>query len=165
PVRVKRAPRLTTIAASMWGTCGLDRSGAAHCWGYGLGGRRDDGLPAGSAVPLTVPGGHTFASLHSSSAGTRTCGLTPQGEAWCWGPDIDGASTGGAAAAFAGPERVATAVRFDAISYGAGHGCGIDALRKVYCWGDNQFGQLGVGASALAGGMAASASAIEVRGG
>jgi len=164
PVRLEGAPRFTALAASRGGTCGLDRAGAAHCWGYGLAGRGEDSLPAGSAVPLPVPGDHVFVSLHSSPAGDRTCGLTPEGEVICWAPSLDGTG-GGASAAFTGPERVATDVRFAAIGYGTAHGCGIDASRTVYCWGDNRFGQLGVGASALAGGMAASVAPIEVQGG
>src|SRR5690606_32591007 len=62
PVRIEGAPQFTALAASMWGTCGLDRAGAAHCWGYGLAGRGEDSLPRGSAVPLPVPGGHSFVS-------------------------------------------------------------------------------------------------------
>src|SRR5690606_22615932 len=96
PVRIEGAPRFTAIAASMWSTCGLDRSGAAYCWGYGLGGRGADSLPAGSPVPLAVPGGHAFATLHSNAAGNRSCGLTYGGEVWCWGPNVDG-TNGGAA--------------------------------------------------------------------
>src|SRR5687767_6437582 len=107
PVRLEGAPRFTAVAASIWGTCGLDASGAAHCWGFGLGGRQGDTSRAGSAVPVEVPGGHTFSALTANPAGNRFCGLAPDGRAWCWGLS-DGSSGGGQSQVFSGPDPVAT---------------------------------------------------------
>lgn len=162
PVRLEDAPRFTAIAASMWGTCGLDVSGRAHCWGFGLGGRQGDPLLSSNGAPLAVPGGHVFAALTSSPTGNRTCGLAPDGTAWCWGPS-DGASGGGQV--FAGPDPVSTGSKLVSIGVGALHACGIDEARDAFCWGSNQLGQLGVGASALAGGIRESVTPVSVRGG
>jgi alpha-tubulin suppressor-like RCC1 family protein len=165
PVRLADAPRFTALAASIWGTCGLDASGSVHCWGFGLGGRRGDALPASSGVPVEVPGSHEFVALTSSATGNRSCGLTPAGRVWCWGPSDQGALGGGQSPAFAGPDAVATTSAFTAISVGTQHGCGIDEARTVSCWGSNQFGQLGVGSSALEGGVRESLSPVAVHGG
>jgi hypothetical protein len=163
PVPLEGAPRFTAVAASIWGTCGLDASGAAHCWGFGLGGRQGEPLRANSAVPVEVPGGHTFSALTSNPAGNRTCGLAPDGRAWCWGLS-EGSSGGGQSQVFAGPDPVAPGLRFVSISFGAEHGCGVDVVRDVYCWGSNQLGQLGVGASALDGGIRESSAPVPVSG-
>ncbi len=162
PVRLENAPRFTAVVASMWGTCGLDASGRAHCWGFGLGGRRGPQL-ASSGVPVEVPGGHTFAAIASSPTGNGTCGLASDGRAWCWGPS-DGAAGSGQSQAFAGLDPVAAPSKYVAISFGGQHGCGIDDSRDVYCWGTNQLGQLGAGASALNGGIRESAAPVRVGG-
>jgi hypothetical protein len=164
PVRLDGVPRFTTVTASNRGTCGLDASGGAHCWGFGLGGRQGDTLRANSQVRVEVPGGHTFSALASNPVGNRICGLAPDGRAWCWGLS-DGSSGGGQRPVFAGPDLVTTAVRFVSITVGVEHGCGVDVARDVYCWGSNQLGQLGVGASALNGGIRESAAPALVRGG
>jgi alpha-tubulin suppressor-like RCC1 family protein len=153
PVSLEGAPRFTAVAASIWGTCGLDASGAAHCWGFGL-----------SAVPVAVPGGHTFSALTSNPVGNRTCGLAPDGRVWCWGLSGGSSSGGQQSQVFAGPDPVATGLRFVSISVGAEHGCGVDVARDVYCWGSNRLGQLGVGASALDGGIRESSVPVQVGG-
>jgi alpha-tubulin suppressor-like RCC1 family protein len=153
PVGLQDAPRFTALAASLWGTCGLDVSGGAHCWGYGLGGRHHDGLPASSGVPVAVPGDHAFVALTSSAAGSRTCGLTLGGDAWCWGSALDTSLGSGQSSVFAGPDRVAASSKLVSISMGGGHGCGVDEALDVFCWGSNQFGQLGAGPSAIDGGV------------
>jgi alpha-tubulin suppressor-like RCC1 family protein len=163
PVRLEGAPRFTAVTAAIGGTCGLDASGAAHCWGFGLGGRQGNPLGANSGMPVEVPGGHTFSALTSNPAGNRICGLGADGRAWCWGLS-HGSSGGGQTRVFAGPDPVATSLRFVSISFGAEHGCGVDVARDAYCWGSNQLGQLGVGASALDGGIRESSAPVPVGG-
>jgi alpha-tubulin suppressor-like RCC1 family protein len=161
PLRVEGAPAFTALAASLWGTCGLDENGAAHCWGFGLGGRQGNGLPASSGVPMQVPGDHRFVTLAASAAGNQTCGLTATGQAWCWSAD----GSAGSAGAFTGPDRIDTSQRLVAIGIGTQHGCGLTDARHAVCWGSNQFGQLGTGSSALGGGIRESSAPLAVRGG
>ncbi len=164
PVRLEGAPRFTAIAASMWGACGLDASGRAHCWGFGLGGRQEENaLRANYETPIEVPGGRVFAALSSSPTGNRICGLAPDGIAWCWGV-TDGSSGGSESRAFAAPGPVSPGARLVSVGLGAQHGCGIDEARDAFCWGNNQFGQLGVGSSALEGGIRESSMPVRVRG-
>jgi alpha-tubulin suppressor-like RCC1 family protein len=162
PVRLEDAPRFTALAASMWGTCGLDGAGAALCWGFGHGGQRADSGPGSSGVPVEVPGGRRFVALDSSPAGHRTCGLTADGRVWCWGFEPP---AGGGPHVFIGPDPVSASSNFLSIDVGGQHGCGIDAARNVFCWGGNMFGQLGAGASALEGGIRESRVPVEVQGG
>lgn len=158
PLRLEQAPRFTTLAATLWGTCGLDFSGAAHCWGYGLAGRQADGLPASSAVPVRVPGQHAFTAL--SASGNRLCGLTSEGEAWCWGLGVDDPSAAAQPPPFSGLNRIATSAKLVSISVGGDHSCAIGESLDAICWGSNQFGQLGAGPSALAGGIRDSATPV-----
>lgn len=165
PVRVEDVPRFTGLAASRWGTCGLDASGTAHCWGYGLGGRTESGLPASSKVPVEVPAEQVFTALASSAASDgRVCGLTVDGRVWCWGLS-DGANGGGQSEVFAGPDPVPTSLRFVSISFGGRHGCGIDDAHNAYCWGNNELGPLGTGSSGHAGGIRESLAPVPVQGG
>src|SRR5690606_17898396 len=164
PVRVRAAPRFTSLAAMRRGTCGLAESGAVHCWGYGFGGRTDAGMPASGGVPVEVPGGHLFVALASSaSSAGRACGLTREGRVWCWGLS-DGAD-GGASGVFDGPALVPAGPTFVSISFGGQHGCGLDNARNAWCWGNNEYGALGAGPSGHEGGIRDSAAPVPVQDG
>src|SRR5207245_5584219 len=69
-------------------TCGLADDGSAYCWGcnsrpYMGHGWLGTGDTVDRAVPTAVMGGLTFAAI--SAGGRHTCGLTPNGVAYCWG--------------------------------------------------------------------------------
>lgn len=161
PVRVEGTPPFTALEASRWTTCGLDVSGAAHCWGYGLGGRTENGFLAHRATPLAISGNHAFTALASSaSSNGRFCGLTADGRAWCWGL---AQRTDGTTGIFAGPEPVSANPTFASISYAGQHGCGIGENGSTYCWGNNDYGALGTGSSWHQGGIRESPTPIPVQ--
>jgi len=162
PVRLPDVPRFTALAAMRWGTCGLDESGAAHCWGYGLGGRTEEGFLVSSAAPVRVPGGPFVALASSASSNGGACGLTAEGRVWCWGL-IDGAD-GSASGVLTGPTVVPTDIAFTEITFGGTHGCGLDAARRAHCWGNNLYGSLGTGSSGYYGGIRESAAPVAVQG-
>lgn len=74
------------------GGCGLDRGGTAWCWGSNTFHHFDPaaatepcGLPSTdlcSPTPIAVTASHRFQSLSTSEA---ACGITGEGELYCWG--------------------------------------------------------------------------------
>jgi hypothetical protein len=138
--------RFDAIAAHGMHACGL-RSGAAYCWGDGSGGQLGNGRFLTRDVPVPVAGGLAFSSLSVSAYG-RSCGVTPAGEAYCWGSDFYGGLGRGATVPGAAvtPQRVASDVRFASVSAGTrGYSvCALAVSGDAYCWGSNAFGQAGV---------------------
>ena len=132
------------------------------------------GVSLGSAAVTATSGGHSDTasitvtaplSLESVSAGVEsTCGLTPNGAAYCWGAnEVGELGTSGAT----GPETcffspsypgvpcstvpvpVAGGLTFTSLTMSGAtndaHACGITTSGAAYCWGGNQIGQLGIG--------------------
>ncbi|HEX9936137.1 MAG TPA: lamin tail domain-containing protein [Longimicrobium sp.] len=127
--------------------CGLDPLGQTHCMGAnGLGALGDSTTTSRTTfVPVKQPAGVTFDSI---SAGTsNTCGVTPAGDAWCWGVGSSGQLGGGTTPGVQSyPTRVLTpaGVTFASITVGWNYACGLTAAGQAYCWGENG-GRLGDG--------------------
>ena len=60
-----------------------------------------------------------------------TCGLTTDGEVYCW------------PSTYPRPRQVSGSIEFSSVSTYADHSCGIAADGAAYCWGVNEWGQLG----------------------
>lgn len=78
-----------------------------------------------------------------SALAGHVCGLTADGEAWCWGDNSLGQLGDGTFAPRSTPVKVATDVRFATISVGNLFTCALSLERTVYCWGIGVSGQLG----------------------
>ena len=141
PVPVPEVPRLTTLDAGWFHTCGIARDGRVWCWG-------DDTLDQ-LGRPREGPGaapvaGLPTAAISVSAGGEHTCALLSGGAVWCWGDGSEGQLGQGAKAdastpvAVTGLPAVATA-----IAAGAYHTCALLADGRVACWGNDRFGQLG----------------------
>lgn len=92
---------------------------------------------------------------------TCVCGLTADGEAYCWGSSWSGAFGDGTEdlSFRALPDRVQGGAVFSSISAGSyhgaggyqdlllGHTCGVTSDGDAYCWGRSTEGQLGVGST------------------
>lgn len=118
----------------------------------------------GQVYVIAYPAPLRFSSISASNNGT-TCGLTADGEAYCWGNgrygelgadrpadrcesvsgDLHGYFYREAFRCSAVPLPVAGGLRFAALSAGYSHVCGMTAAGAVYCWGDNAAGTLGGG--------------------
>ena len=168
---------LATIVAGAGHTCALSVEGQAFCWGGNFAGQLGTGsqlkafgtcpwenIPdlynpfACSRAPTAVAGGRTFVSL--TLGFMHTCGLTADGEAFCWGNNPNG-ELGSAGATVCNPQnpgnpsppnacsgvplRVGGGVRFTSLVAGYTHTCGIRAGGAAYCWGFGNGGALGTG--------------------
>jgi len=78
-----------------------------------------------------------------SARGLHTCGVTKQGEGYCWGYGADGRLGNGATADQAEPAKVSGGHTWQSISTGLSNTCGVTTDGALYCWGYNEDGQLG----------------------
>jgi alpha-tubulin suppressor-like RCC1 family protein len=73
------------------------------------------------------------------AGGIHSCGLTVEGQAYCWGTNsVDGTR-------LTTPTAIAGGLTFTRLAAGMGHTCGLTSAGAAYCWGDNRRGQLGDG--------------------
>ena len=134
----------TSVSAGARHACGLTTDGAAYCWGYNLMNQlgTTTNPTTGSVVPVAVDGGLRFRSV--SAGRDYTCGITMQGEAYCWGSNEVGQSGQATGNVVKQPTRVGT---FGATSISTGnyHTCAVTTDEQVQCWGRNGSWELGDG--------------------
>lgn len=126
-------------------TCALTDAGEAYCWGSDdrdIGIFGDGTLGTVSASPVAVGGGYAFASL--SVGPDFICGVTGDGEAYCWGQGDLGQLGDGGSDNSAVPKRVGT-FTLSSITVGSEHACGITTGGNTICWGYDSWGNLGRG--------------------
>ena len=144
PVRVVTPFPITDLTSGYAHTCGLS-GGTAFCWGLNafaaLGNGAIGGVQATPLPPQT--GGVSFSKI--AAGGYHTCGLTAQGEAWCWGWNAEGQTgIGSAGSPVILPQRVQDGgLRFTDIAAGESHTCALTTAGAAYCWGGNARGELG----------------------
>src|SRR5690606_1628221 len=90
-----------------------------------------------------VASGVRFQSIAAGSA--HTCGLSPEGLAYCWGQNSDGRLGDGTRVDRHRPARVVGDRQFVELSAGGRHTCGLTRGGVAFCWGHNNYGQLGTG--------------------
>jgi alpha-tubulin suppressor-like RCC1 family protein len=160
PPTTKPLGSLTVIAAGFSHTCAIGAAGVAYCWGSNASGQLGNDTTSQSALPLVVPGGHTFSTIAAGYA--HTCALTPGGTAYCWGANANGQlGIGSEGASVSTPTAVTGGLTFTMLSAGYVHTCGLTAAGAAYCWGADESGELGDGTAgtdqtaptAVAGGL------------
>jgi alpha-tubulin suppressor-like RCC1 family protein len=102
---------------------------------------RPDTSAAFIAAPVPGPGSFTSITVGNG----HTCGLSPQGRAYCWGFNGFGELGDGTISTRDVPTRVKGNLIFSQIVAAGFHTCGITPDGVAYCWGDNQSGELGDG--------------------
>ena len=145
PVPVETDAHFRTVKAGNRFACALDLDGLAYCWGWNGGGQLGDGsTDMWRHEPGPVSGTARFVDLSLGAA--HACGLTSEGEAYCWGDNESGALGLGSTASSAVPVPVDTGLRFTTIDAGEGHTCAL-AGTTAYCWGENEAGAVGDGST------------------
>lgn len=132
-------------------TCALAAGGRAFCWGFSTFGQLGDGVIGSdtSTAPAPVLGGVRYTTI--SVGGFAACGIAENGQAHCWGTDLDGTLGDGLPAGpghlRGEPGPVAGGQTWSSLTVGYHHACGIGTDGVPYCWGNNHLGQLGAESS------------------
>jgi hypothetical protein len=135
------------IAAGGSTTCGVTEQGSAYCWGRNADGAlgTDPGSLAASAVPTLVRGNGVFASI--DTGGGRTCAVTVEGAAHCWGAyPVPNKSPRESYARFEYHYWTVPGALFGAVTAGAYSSCGMDTAGRLRCWLSHLDGLMGNGA-------------------
>jgi len=142
--------RFVSLSAGVQRTCARQSLGTTYCWGSQWLRRSSDGseVTRAQSPPLLV----ASPAFRQISVGVRTtCGLTLEGEAWCWEANPTGTIGDGSTLGSTIPQPVKTSMRFAHISAGANGTCGVADTGLAYCWGAGDAGQLGVSPSSVGG--------------
>lgn len=140
--------RFVSITGGLHHNCAIDIEGDAYCWGNQDAGRLGNGeLGAGNVTtPQPVVGGHKWVQLVT---GRRfTCGLTVDGDTYCWGANATNYSPlgdGQPGVNRAEPHPVVGGHKFVTLGAGKYHVCGVTTAGDAYCWGSGSNGRLGTG--------------------
>lgn len=132
--------------------CGVTPSSRVLCWGASVRGRLGIGPVASDTLPVPVEIAGPRMRLVVVGA-AHACGLTTDGDAFCWGDDTDGQIGDGLLPSLddfePAPVAVGGGLKFRTLSAGAlgNHTCGISFDGRGWCWGRNDQGQLGTGSS------------------
>ncbi|NBY46341.1 MAG: hypothetical protein EBQ56_00920, partial [Proteobacteria bacterium] len=144
---------LTFRALTLGGlhTCGLALASGTYCWGDNSAGQLGSGASGqgmkhlNQSSPVAVVSEVSFASL--VAGWVHTCGLTAQGEAYCWGDRYSGQVGDGPVSGYertrTSPVKVSGGLKFSTMVAGGNHTCGLTSSGTAYCWGQNSSGQIG----------------------
>ena len=173
--RVAGGYRFASLSTGAGHACGITE-GTAYCWGGNDVGQLGRGFwhnwytdyssePREFSTPEPVQGKPALSSI--AAGFSHSCGLTPQGVAYCWGAngggtDVDGRLGSSRATTCnivtwngrtssdpcsPSPSQVSGDITFASLTVGGMHTCALTAMGHAYCWGRNTLGQLGMGQS------------------
>ncbi|MBL8984609.1 MAG: hypothetical protein JNL26_20650, partial [Gemmatimonadetes bacterium] len=148
PVTVNGKRSWSVLDAGALHTCGLEMSGAAHCWGDNTFGAVGDGVSTMRRYnPNPVAGGGTWTAITAGAA--HSCAVSSGGAAHCWGSNavgqLGGTSTQacGSVPCSLSPIPVSGGTTFSRIDAGTEHTCAVSSAQVAMCWGANRDHQLG----------------------
>ena len=149
PTAVHGDLRWRSISAGSLITCGVADDRRGYCWGNNFDGELGigvedpyyTGMRSSRTFPHELAGGHRWLEIAAMSGGA--CGLTVEGEAYCWGYSVEppvGLADGI-------PRHTPRPIGLAGNDLGArlGHVCVASGTGTVACWGSNEAGQLGTG--------------------
>jgi alpha-tubulin suppressor-like RCC1 family protein len=139
--------RWSSISAGNNGhTCAINVDGNGYCWGRNTNGEVGNGATGGSVQMATVLSSYAGPWSKLFAGNGTTCGIKPDGTAWCWGIDTSGQLGNGATGTQTSPAAgaaVAGNLTWKTLSLNSTHACGITTDDRAYCWGSDSTGQLG----------------------
>lgn len=118
-------------------TCGLADDGQVLCWGSNGHGQLGDGTTAGRDLPMPIalPGAR-FVELSEFLLGV--CGVTTEGDAYCWGLNRDLRFGSGVEEEIVTiPAKVGGGIAWSHVALGDDRACGVDRDHQLWCWGGN----------------------------
>ncbi|AKU90026.1 hypothetical protein AKJ08_0413 [Vulgatibacter incomptus] len=164
PTPVAGGLRFSSIYAARDGgaTCGITTSGDAWCWGRNQSDALGNDTEQDSSVPVPVSGAIAFQSISilsglpgavvdgfDSSSG-HACGLSRDGQGYCWGKNGWGQLGNGGIEPSSVPVEVAGGHTFRQIEISHPYrsewdstSCGLTTDGEVLCWGSGYNGELG----------------------
>jgi alpha-tubulin suppressor-like RCC1 family protein len=168
PVAVAGTLKFRRVSAAEYHSCGVTYANRAYCWGGDQWGQVGDGVGSSTCglagwpqacrkSPTLVAGGYQFRQVdagggggpgedgYGGTDGGRTCGVTTDDRAFCWGDGSHGQNGDGTLSIRSSPRLVAGGLHFRSVSAGLWHTCGVTTDDLAYCWGWNLFGQIGDG--------------------
>jgi alpha-tubulin suppressor-like RCC1 family protein len=168
PMAVAGSLRFRGVSSAAFHSCGVTTDNRAYCWGGDQWGQVGDGagsdtcglpgfLLACRTRPTRVAGGHLFRQVDAGGGlgpgeggvggtdGGRTCGVTTDNRAFCWGDGSHGQNGDGTQSLRSAPRAVVGGHLFRSVSAGLWHTCALTMEDLAYCWGWNLIGQLGDG--------------------
>jgi alpha-tubulin suppressor-like RCC1 family protein len=163
PVAVAGGLRFREVSTGSYHSCGVTTTDRAYCWGGDRFGEIGDGSAHGNCMfsggqlpcrksPTLVAGGYRFRQVDAGGGlgpgeggeggtdGGRTCGVTTDNKAFCWGDGSHGQLGNGTRSIAFSPRRVSGGLSFRSVSAGLNPSCGVTTSSLAYCWGDGTWG-------------------------
>jgi hypothetical protein len=136
---------VSAIAAGQYHTCALTDAGAVKCWGANDWGQLGDGTTTDRLLPIDVAGLESGVVSIASGLGPRTCAISTDRTALCWGGNEYGALADGSREPYRStPTPVAgLPAGISHISTGLRNTCAVSEDGVTFCWGDNEWEVLG----------------------
>jgi alpha-tubulin suppressor-like RCC1 family protein len=171
PVAVSGTLRFREVSVGVAHSCGRTTTDRAYCWGGDQWGQIGDGAASGTCQvsfntlpcrkkPALVAGGHQWRQIDAGGGGGggedngpgdggRTCGVTTDYRAFCWGDGTAGQNGDGTRSVRTAPSLVAGDRAYNSVSVGHWHSCALTTDGRAWCWGENPAGQLGDGTEGM----------------
>ncbi|PKN45490.1 MAG: hypothetical protein CVU59_08895, partial [Deltaproteobacteria bacterium HGW-Deltaproteobacteria-17] len=135
------------VAAGIYHTCAILKTGALHCWGLNTYGQVGDGTLTQRLTPVQVTFSGTTSPVAVVDGGVHhSCAVLADGTMWCWGRNHWGQLGNGTTTDSALPVQVPSLSGITtAVSMESYFTCAVQTGGTLWCWGYNADGVLGNG--------------------